>query len=218
MKRAEEKERIAQKKVSLLLEIDKYGGLWKNTTEMEINFKKVKDEKKKIYVLYTQLQFHHVVLNSKAPKSFFPKITLKKRKKSEFSSREMCKHLTDIIKLNIDEHDIEQDLSDLTAILDAPEEQPVFTAAAVNARNDEYEAQKVKLFEKLKESRVKRKSKKSKNLLEGMLLCPEKLVACHIKHKVQQTEDNIPERYDGMVIKIENKHKISIKDTIQGTI
>ena len=31
VKKAEEKERIAQKKVSLLLEIDKYGDLWKNT-------------------------------------------------------------------------------------------------------------------------------------------------------------------------------------------
>ena len=29
VKKVEEKERIAQKKVSLLLEIDKYGGLWK---------------------------------------------------------------------------------------------------------------------------------------------------------------------------------------------
>ena len=37
VKKAEEKERIPQKKVSLLLEIDKYGGLWKNTREMEIN-------------------------------------------------------------------------------------------------------------------------------------------------------------------------------------
>ena len=63
---------------------------------------------------------------------------LRKRKKSEFSSREVCKHLTEIIKLNIDEHDIEQDISDLTAIVDAPEEQPVFTAASVNVRNDEY--------------------------------------------------------------------------------
>ena len=115
----------------------------------------------------------------------------------------MCKHLTEIIKLNIDEHDIEQDLSDLTAIVDAPKEQPVFTAASVNVRNDEFEAQKVKLFEKLKEARVKRKSKKSKNLLEDILLCPEKLVACYIKHKVQETEDDIPEWFNGMVLKIE---------------
>ena len=122
--------------------------------------KKVKDEKKKIDVLYSQLQFHHVVLNSKAPKSyFFQKNHAQKRgKKSELSSRELYKHLTEIIKLNIDEHDIEQDLSDLTAIVDAPKEQPV-NAASVNVRNDEFEAQKVKLFEKLKEARVKRESK-----------------------------------------------------------
>ena len=36
-----------------------------------------------------------------------------------------------------------------------------------------------------------------------MPLCPEKLVACCIKHKVQETEDNIPEWLDGTVIKIE---------------
>ena len=87
--------------------------------------------------------------------------------------------------------------------MDAPEEQPVFTAASVNVRNDELEAQKVKLFEKLKEARVKRKSKKSKNLLEDILLCPEKLVACRIKHKVPETGDDIPEWFDGTVIKIE---------------
>ena len=38
-----------------------------------------------------------------------------------------------------------------------------------------------------------------------MLLCPEKLVSCRIKHKVQETEDNrpIPEWFDSTVIKIE---------------
>ena len=85
--------------------------------------------------------------------------------------------------------------------MDVFEEQLVFTAASVNVRNDEFEAQKV--LEKFKEARVKRKSKKSKNLLEDMLLCPEKLVACRIKHKVQETEDGIQEWFDGTVIKIE---------------
>ena len=44
---------------------------------------------------------------------------------------------------------------------------------------------------------------KSKEMLEKLLRNPEILVGKRIKHKIQESADDIPEWYDGTVLKLE---------------
>ena len=70
MKKEQEKQKKAKKKLDLTIEVEKSGGLWKSKKDIKTNTKQL-DEKQKIDALYIQLQFHHIVLNSSAPESFF---------------------------------------------------------------------------------------------------------------------------------------------------
>ena len=69
---------------------------------MKQHVKKFSDEKQKKDALFTQLQFHQLVLNSNAPKSyFFLKSHKEKSKKVDFTVDDMTRHLIEIVKLNL---------------------------------------------------------------------------------------------------------------------
>ena len=71
---------------------------------------------------------------------------------------------------------------------------------------------------RLKEARLKRKSIKSKELLDSLLQNPEGLIEKRIKHKIQETKEDIPEWYDGIVIRIDKLHQNSnLKTTFEMT-
>ena len=78
----EKRNELKQKKIDLALQIEKLGGMWKSEAEIRKKVDKIKEEKKKISAIYTQLQFHHIVLNSSAPKIISSKnLILKKGEK-----------------------------------------------------------------------------------------------------------------------------------------
>ena len=60
-----EKQKKAEKKIALTFKIEKCGGLWHTNKDISQNLNKL-DE-----VLYIQLQYHHIVLLSFAPESYY---------------------------------------------------------------------------------------------------------------------------------------------------
>ena len=82
-KKEEEKEKLVRKKLNLTLEIEKNGGLWKNPAHTKQMLSKIKTERLKIDAVYSQLQFHNIVLNSVAPRTYyFQKSHTDKRKEN----------------------------------------------------------------------------------------------------------------------------------------
>ena len=74
----------------------------KRSREVRQKVEKIKDEKKKISAIYTQLQLHHIVLDSGAPKNYyFQRSYSQKGRKVEFSSSDMTANLIEVLKLNL---------------------------------------------------------------------------------------------------------------------
>ena len=85
----------------MTLEVEKLGGLWKTDTEVKRNLRGL-NHKECTSALYTQLQFHNVVLKSASPDSYyFQKTWTVKGRKIEFTPAEMEQHLLKIIKVNV---------------------------------------------------------------------------------------------------------------------
>ena len=90
---------------------------------MTICLRNIEDEKMKIEVIYTQLQFHSIVITSCAPKQFyFQKSHTEKGRKIDFTSNQMQSLLEEIIKLNIAETEVAAD-SNLQELVQESENQ-----------------------------------------------------------------------------------------------
>ena len=53
---------------------------------------------------------------------------------------------------------------------------------------------------------MKRKSNKSKNLLDSLLQDPSSLIHKRVKHKIQETKEDIAEWYDATVVTIDQNN------------
>ena len=202
-KKAAERKKKTEKKIALTLKIEKCGGLWHTKKDISQNLNKL-DEKAKIEVLYTQLQYHHIVLLSFAPESYyFQKSRSEKGRKIDFTCDTMEKHLLKIISLNMEkfgEPSLEDNVENPVAV-------PVYTIAPAEKRQEITAKQKESFEYILKEARSKRKSNRSKLFLDSFLQNPNDFVGKRIVHKVQETEEDIPEWYDATVKGIETLSK-----------
>ena len=125
-KKAAERKKKTEKKIALTLKIEKCGGLWHTKKDISQNLNKL-DEQAKIEVLYTQLKYHHIVLLSFAPESYyFQKSRSEKGRKIDFTSDPMEKHLLKIISLNMEKFE-EPSLEDN---VENPVTAPVYTIAS----------------------------------------------------------------------------------------
>ena len=189
----EKRNELKQKKIDLALQIEKLGGMWKSETEIRKKVDKIKEEKKKISAIYTQLQFHHTVLNSSAPKNyFFQKSYTEKRRKIEFLSTDMIENLVEILKSNLSEyHQTNENLAEL--IVDTEDQNMSSVLTSKENRDNELLKQKEQIFEKHKVASMKCSAAISKSRTEEYLKDPELLVGKRIKHKVQEKKDSVPE-------------------------
>ena len=128
------------------------------------------DEKSKIDALYCQLQYHHIVLNSLAPEPYyFQKTHSFRGRETEFNSTELTEHLLQIILLNLKKC---KEKIDLDAVVEEEDVEPVFKIADAMKRGQAALKQKDSSIARLKEARLKRKSTKSKELIEKSLKDP----------------------------------------------
>ena len=89
-KKLESQRKLSEKKFKFMVKLEKLGGLWKSVEEMKIFLRNIEEEKMKIEAIYTQLQFHNIVLTSCAPKQFyFQKSHTEKGRKIDFTSNQM---------------------------------------------------------------------------------------------------------------------------------
>ncbi len=86
-----------------------------------------------------------------------------------------------------------------------------FVIVSKEKRKEIVEQQKCNPSDKIKEARIKRQSSKSKDMLEFLLKFPAELVGKRIKHKVQETKDDIPDWFDAKVKQIETEKNDTIK-------
>ena len=109
----------------------------------------------------------------------------------------MEQHLLEIIKANISQV---EEVVDVTEIVEELIAEPAYKIAS-NERI-EYIVQKQKGDSecRLIEARMKRKSNKSKNLLDSLLQDPSSLINKRVKHKIQETKEDIAEWYDATVV------------------
>ncbi len=203
-KEADEKKKSEQR-IHLLLLVEKMGGLWKSEDEVKVGIDGL-DEKEKMTKLYAQLQFHHLVLNSKADEGyFFQKSHTVNRRKIEFTSYDMMKHLISVINQNI----TIADPAILKFFLSAAEKQkdkskePVSRVLPEKMRIPEVQKQKEEFAKIVKEARIKRKTKKSKESLKELLEDPTLLIGKRIKHRNQESTEEDPEWYDASVLAID---------------
>ena len=183
----------------MTLKIEKCGGLWHTKKDISQNLNKL-DEKAKIEVLYTQLQYHHIVLLSFAPEGYnFQKSRSEKGRKIDFTGDTMEKHLLKIISLNMEKFE-ESSLEDN---VENPVTAPVYTVAPAEKRQEITAKQKESFEYILKDARSKQKSNRSKLFLDSFLQNPNNFVGKRIVHKVQETEEDIQEWFDATVKGIE---------------
>ena len=123
---------MKREKLSLTFEIEKAGGLWKSKREVQNRLRQL-GEKEKISMLYNQLQFHHVVLDSSAPETYyFQKTHSSKGRKVEFTAEQMEQHLLEIIMLNMKQV---FEIRDVNEIPDpVVENEPVFKVVSQEQR------------------------------------------------------------------------------------
>ena len=74
-------------------------------------------------------------------------------------------------------------------------------------REEEFKKQKQGIFYKLKAASMKRSADKSKRTLDDYIKNVNLLVGKRIKHKVQETSEEIPEWFDATVIRIDKLSK-----------
>ena len=199
----------SQQKLELTLKIEKMGGLWKNMRQMKSQLKDL-DEKQKIEYLYTQLQFHCHVLSSSAPFPFyFRKSRTVNRKKIEFDSADMEKHLKHVITENMEKVNPSLSTDELLLASECAGKSTEipFQIRPELERDREIKQQKELLHNIFQEARIKRKSKASKSKLQAMLENPESLVGKRIKHLVQEQKESDPEWYDATVLKIDKPNQ-----------
>ena len=80
---------------------------------MKANLKKI-DEKNHISAIYTQLQFHIIVLSSSSPfPLYFQKSRTLNHRKTDSTAADMENHLKAVIKKNIENIDASLDAEDL---------------------------------------------------------------------------------------------------------
>ena len=84
---------------------------------------------------------------------------------------------------------------------------PVYTIAPVEKRQEMTAKQKDSFEYILKEARSKRKSNRNKLFLDSFLQNSNDFFGKRIVHKVQETEEDIPEWYDATVKGIETLSK-----------
>ena len=72
---------------------------------------------------------------------------------------------------------------------------------------EEFKKQKQGIFYKLKAASMKRSADKSKRTLDDYIKNVNLLVGKRIKHKVQETSEEIPEWFDATVIRIDKRSK-----------
>ena len=214
-KKEEEERKRKEKKLSLTLEVEKAGGLWKSEREVQ-NRLRQPGEKEKISMLYNQLQFHHVVLDSSAPETYyFQKTHSSKGRKVEFTAEQMEQHLLEIIMLNMKQV---FEIRDVNEIPDpVVENEPVFKVVSQEQRIEIVAKQKETIQDALKDARMKRKSSKSKEWLDKLTNNPELFVGKRIMHKVQEDEEDIPEWYDATVVRIEKDSKDRLRTMFEIT-
>ena len=116
----------------------------------------------------------------------------------------MTEHLLQVILLNLEKC---KEKIDLDAVVEEKDVELVFKIADAMKRGQAALKQKDSSIARLKEARLKRISTKSKELIEKLLKDPELLLQKKIKHKTQETPEDIPEWYDGTVISIEQLAK-----------
>ena len=186
---------------------------------MTICLRNIEEEKMKIEAIYTQLQFHSIVLTLCAPKQFyFQKSHTEKGRKIDFTSNQMQSHLEEIIKLNITETEVAAD-SNVQELVQESEnqKQQTFRVTSEEERSEEILKQKKTLMEKLKDNGLKRQSKESKTLLDELQENPGKLVGNRIKHKVRKTAEDLPEWFDASVSRIDGPSKNTLKTSYKLT-
>ena len=211
-KQEEKKSKMKEKKISISIKVEKIGGIWKNETDVKQHVKKFSDEKQKKDALFTQLQFHQLVLNSNAPKSyFFQKSHTEKGKKVDFRVDDMTRHLIEIVKLNLSDIPASDNFAEI--IDDAVEEKTVLLYEQ-EGRLEKIQRQKKDLLERLRGARIKRGTSKAKEKLTEILANPSLLVGKKIKHRIQETEDDLAEWYDANIIRIDEEQ---ISDSIRTT-
>ena len=106
---------------------------------MKICLRNIEEENMKIEAIYTQLQFHSIVLTSCVPKEFyFQKSHTEKGRKIGFTSNQMQSHLEEIIKLNITEAEVAAD-SNLQKLVQESEnqKQQTFRITSKEERSEE---------------------------------------------------------------------------------
>ena len=123
----------------------------------------------------------------------------------------MEQHLLEIIKANISQV---EEVVDVTEIVEEPIAEPAYKIAS-NERI-EYIVQKQKGDSecRLSEAKMKRKSNKSKNLLDSLVQDPSSHINKRVKHKIQETKEDIAEWYDATVVTIDQnnlEHPIQTK-------
>ena len=102
-------------------------------------------------MLYNQLQFHHVVLDSSAPETYyFKKTHSSKGRKVEFTAEQMEQHLLEIIMLNMKQV---FEIRDVNEIPDpVVENEPVFKVVSQEQRIEIVAKQKETIQDALKDA------------------------------------------------------------------
>ena len=169
-RKQEDMKKKKERKIALSIAVDKIGGLWKSRQNIIDNLKN-KDEKVKVSSLYTQLQYHSIVLSSSAPDNYyFQRSKTEKGRKIDFDSTTMVKHLSEIIDLNLakfKEKDLDDILlSQIVAELNLPSTEQPFKIVSSEKITEVLEKQKEKLKNTLQGARTKHQSNRCEEMLE----------------------------------------------------
>lgn len=191
------------------MKLETLGGLWRSEQAIHTSLCNIKSEKDKINALYIQLQFHHLVLSSVSPKSFyFQKSHSEKGKKVDFDPGEMMQHLIEIVKMSLNGteqpfYDSNNDDDDAAMVSGNTD----INLKSSSERDEEFKKQKEGMFYKLKAASMKRSADKSKRTLDYYIMDVNLLVGKKVKHKVQETSEEIPEWFDATVLRIDRLSK-----------
>lgn len=158
-------EKKVQVKVKATTGIMKYGGLWLENTDVDLQLGRFGDTERHIAV-WAQICFHRDVLKSAGKRTLFQKTV----KGKSYTFDEMVSNLKEIILLN----NLESG--------DLPEENVKLNYCNTDELDEALENNKSLLFKKIQEGRFKRAAQAQKEQLPKYLASPTDLVHKRVKH------------------------------------
>ncbi|KAJ8353653.1 hypothetical protein SKAU_G00212200 [Synaphobranchus kaupii] len=88
------------KKIEITNKIAKLGGVWRSTTDMDVNLAGLEGDKEKTKALVTQLQFHKTVLKVDGRRELFQQTVTRHGKVHVFSVEELTSNLAEVLHIN----------------------------------------------------------------------------------------------------------------------